>query len=119
MIFVDGVDIGDPDDVALRDRRMLSADGVFIVVATIASDDGRSVTAPEIIFRGVPFLEEDAADGLIEELRDLVEETINSSAQDGDTEPVILQQDLHDDIASFVYDRLRRRPMILPVVVEV
>ena len=58
MIFVDGVDIGDPDDVALRDRRMLSADGIFIVVATVSSDDGSRSPPPEIIFRGVPFLEE-------------------------------------------------------------
>ena len=55
MIFVDGVDVGDIEDVALRDRRMLSADGIFIVVATISEQDGRSVAPPEIIFRGVPF----------------------------------------------------------------
>src|SRR5881394_1478516 len=61
MIFVDGVDIGDPDDVALRDRRTLSADGVFIVVATVSSSDGSQVAAPEIIFRGVPFLDEAGA----------------------------------------------------------
>ena len=73
MIFVDGVDIGDPDDVALRDRRMLSADGVFIVVATVDAEDGSSVAAPEIIFRGVPFLEDAEADGLLDELRDVVE----------------------------------------------
>ena len=70
MIFVDGVDIGEPDDVALRDRRMLSADGIFIVVATISSDDGTSVAPPEVIFRGVPFVDE--ADGLVEELREVV-----------------------------------------------
>ena len=61
MIFVDGVDVGDIEDVALRDRRMLSADGIFIVVATISEQDGRSVAPPEIIFRGVPFVDE--ADG--------------------------------------------------------
>ncbi len=71
MIFVDGVNIGDPDDVALRDRRMLSADGVFIVVATVSGDDGSVVAAPEVIFRGVAFLEE--ADGLVEDLNDVVE----------------------------------------------
>ena len=119
MMFVDGVDIGDPDDVALRDRRMLSADGVFIVVATVDSEDGSSVAAPEIIFRGVPFLEDDGADGLVGELRDAVESSLARLAEEGVTEPVLLQQDLHDDIAEFVYDRLRRRPMILPVVVEV
>ena len=53
LIFVDGVEVGDIEDVALRDRRMLSADGIFIVVATISEQDGRSVVPPEIIFRGV------------------------------------------------------------------
>ncbi|HEX2467277.1 MAG TPA: ribonuclease J [Solirubrobacterales bacterium] len=119
MIFVDGVDIGDPDDVALRDRRMLSADGIFIVVATVSSDDGSSVAPPEIIFRGVPFLEDAAADGLVDELREVVESSLASKAQDGVREPTLLEEDLHDDIAGFVYDRLRRRPMVLPVVVEV
>jgi ribonuclease J len=118
MIFVDGVDIGDPDDVALRDRRTLSADGVFIVVATVDADDGSSVAAPELIFRGVPFME-DADESLLEEVRDVVEQSLARLADEGVTEPVLLQQDLHEDIAGFVYDRLRRRPMILPVVVEV
>lgn len=117
MIFVDGVDIGEPDDVALRDRRMLSADGVFIVVATISSDDGSSVAPPEIIFRGVPFVEE--AGGLIEELREVVERSLANAAREEIREVVMLQQDLHDDVAELVYERLRRRPMILPVVVEV
>ena len=117
LIFVDGVDIGDPDDVALRDRRALSADGVFIVVATISSDDGSSVAPPEIIFRGVPFVEED--EGLIEEMRDVVEVSLAKAAKDEVREVVLLQEDLHDDVAEFVYERLRRRPMVLPVVVEV
>ncbi len=119
MIFVDGVDIGDPDDVALRDRRALSADGVFIVVATVSNETGESVAAPEIISRGVPFLEDAEADGLLDEVRDVVVESLAAAAREGVTEPVLLQEDLHDDIAAFIYDRLRRRPMILPVVVEV
>jgi ribonuclease J len=117
MIFVDGVDIGDPDDVALRDRRALSADGVFIVVATISSDDGSQVAPPEIIFRGVPFIDE--ADGLVDELRDVVEGSLVDAARHEERETTLVQQNLHDDIAAFVYERLRRRPMILPVIVEV
>jgi ribonuclease J len=117
MIFVDGVDIGDPDDVALRDRRALSADGVFIVVATISSDDGSQVAPPEIIFRGVPFVDE--ADGLVTELRDVVRGSLANAARHEERETTLVQQDLHDDIAAFVYERLRRRPMILPVIVEV
>jgi ribonuclease J len=117
MIFVDGVDVGDPADVALRDRRMLSADGIFIVVATVSEQTGESVAAPEVIFRGVPFPEQ--ADELVEDIRDEVERSLNRAAQDGVREIDLLQQELHDDLAAFVYDRLRRRPMVLPVVVEV
>ena len=117
MIFVDGVDIGDPADVALRDRRMLSDDGIFIVVATISEQSGESVVAPEVIFRGVPFIEQ--ADGLVEEIRHAVESSLARAVSDGIREIDLLQQELHDDLAAFVYDRLRRRPMVLPVVVEV
>ena len=117
MIFVDGVDIGDPADVALRDRRMLSADGIFIVVATVSEQTGESVAPPEVIFRGVPFIEQ--ADELMADIRAAVEQSLSAAAQEGIREIDLLQEALHDDLASFVYDRLRRRPMVLPVVVEV
>jgi ribonuclease J len=117
MVFVDGVEIGDIADVALRDRRMLSADGIFIVVVTLDERDGQSVTDPEVIFRGVPFRDE--ADELVEEIRLTVEKTLKRSAADDVRELEIVQQMLHDDLAKLVYDRLRRRPMLLPVVVEV
>jgi len=117
MIFVDGVDVGDIEDVALRDRRMLSADGIFIVVATVSEQDGRSVVPPELIFRGVPFLDE--ADGLIEDIREAVEDSLDRSAAEHVREISVLQDHLHDDIARFVYGRLKRRPLVLPVVVEV
>jgi len=117
MIFVDGVEIGEMADVALRDRRMLSADGIFIVVVTVAEQDGQSMTAPEVIFRGVPFLEQ--ADELREEIRATVEATLARAADDEIREVDLLQRMLHDDLGQLVYDRLKRRPMMLPVVVEV
>ncbi len=117
MVFVDGVEIGDMADVALRDRRMLSADGIFIVVVTIAEQDGRSVADPEVIFRGVPFPEE--AGDLVDEIRGTVDTTLARAAEEEIREVDLLQQMLHDDLAKLVYDRLRRRPMVLPVVVEV
>jgi ribonuclease J len=117
MIFVDGVDVGDIEDVALRDRRMLSADGIFIVVATISEQDGRSVVPSEIIFRGVPFVDE--SDAFVEELREAVDTSLGRSAEEEIREIDLLQDHLHDDVAEFVYERLRRRPMVLPVVVEV
>jgi ribonuclease J len=117
MVFVDGVEIGDMADVALRDRRMLSADGIFVVVVTIAEQDGSSVADPEVIFRGVPFLDE--AGELVDEIRATVDESLRRAAGDQIREVDVLQQLLHDDLAQLVYDRLRRRPMVLPVVVEV
>ncbi|HEV2998103.1 MAG TPA: ribonuclease J [Solirubrobacteraceae bacterium] len=117
MVFVDGVEIGEMADVALRDRRMLSADGIFVVVATIAEQDGRSVAEPEVIFRGVPFLDE--AGEIVEEIRGGVEKSLRRAAKEEIREVDLLQQILHDDLAKLVYERLRRRPMVLPVVVEV
>ena len=117
MIFVDGVDIGDPADVALRDRRMLSADGIFIVVATISEGDGSTVADTEVIFRGVPFVEQ--AETLKDKIREEVDRSLARAAKDGIHEVDLLQEELHSDLAAFVYDKLRRRPMVLPVVVEV
>ena len=117
MIFVDGVELGDPNDAALRDRKMLSADGIFIVVATISEANGRPVGEPEIIFRGVPFPDE--AERLIDELGRRVDATLNRAADGGRREAEAIQEMLHDDLAELVYKKLRRRPMVLPVVIEV
>ena len=117
MIFVDGVDIGDVTDVALRDRRMLSADGIFIVVATISEADGSSVVPPEVLARGVPFLEGNSE--FVDELREAVEDSLDRAAEQHVSEVRQIETMLHDDLAGFIYDRLRRRPMVLPVVVEV
>ncbi|HEX5713916.1 MAG TPA: ribonuclease J [Solirubrobacterales bacterium] len=117
VIYVDGVNIGEPDDAALRDRREISADGIFIVVATVSSDDGSVVADPEVIFRGVAFLED--AQGLVEDISDLVEDQLESAAKSGNREPHLIEEDLHEGIGKFVFQKLRRKPMILPVVVEV
>jgi len=116
-MYVDGVNIGDPDDAALRDRREISADGIFIVVVTISNDDGSVVADPEVIFRGVAFLAE--ADALVEELSDLVEDQLEDAAEKGTRESHLIEEDLHDSVGKFVFQRLKRRPMILPVVIEV
>ena len=118
MIFVDGVEIGDVADVALRDRRMLSADGIFIIVATVSEQDGSSVVPPEVLARGVPFISTTTT-AFVDELREAVEDALDRAAEQQVTEIEVLEQMLHDDLAAFIYDRLKRRPMVLPVVVEV
>jgi ribonuclease J len=116
-MYVDGVNIGDPEDAALRDRREISADGIFIVVVTVSGDDGSIVADPEVILRGVAFL--DDADGILEDLKDLVEDSLEDAADNGTRESDLIQEDLHDAIGKFVWQRLRRRPMVLPVVIQV
>lgn len=117
VMYVDGVDIGAPADAALRDRRMLSADGIFVVVATISDAEGTSVAEPEVIFRGVPFRDE--ATKLLDQLRDQVDGTLERAADDDVKDLDELQRLLHDDLAQLVWEKLKRRPMVLPVVVAV
>jgi ribonuclease J len=114
VTFVDGLGVGDVEDVALRDRRRLSEDGVLIVVTTVASHDGSDISPPELIARGVGEDEE-----LIDELRDEAERIVAELARTGITEIKLVQEHIHDGIGQIVYERTRRRPMILPVVIEV
>ena len=117
VIFVDGLNVGEVNDAALRDRRMLSADGIFVVVTTISEQTGQSMADPEVILRGVPFPDE--ANELLDELRDAVDASLQRAAKEEIREVDLLEKVLHDDLGKFVYDKLRRRPMVLPVVVEV
>ena len=115
VTFVDGLGVGDVEDVALRDRRRLSEDGVLIVVTTVALDgDGSDVAPPELIARGVGEDED-----LIDDLRAEAERIVRELAGNGITEIKLLQEHIHDGIGQAIYQRTRRRPMILPVVIEV
>ncbi len=111
VTFVDGLRVGDISDVALRDRRHLSEDGVLIVVTTLANGE---VTPPELITRG--FAE---SDELLAEMRSEAYDIVRELLADDIREIKLLQEHLHDGIGQLVYDRTHRRPMILPVVVEV
>ncbi|HWG55271.1 MAG TPA: ribonuclease J [Gaiellaceae bacterium] len=114
VTLVDGLGVGDVKDVALRDRRRLSEDGVLIIVTTLASSNGGDLAPPELIARG--FAESDA---LLDELRLEAGRVVEELATDGISEIKLLQEHLHDAVGQIVYDRTRRRPMILPVVIEV
>ena len=114
VTFVDGLRVGDVKDVALRDRRRLADDGVLIVVTTLASSDGGEIAPPELIARG--FAE---SDELLAELRTEADRVVRELATQHVTEIKLLQEHIHDAIGQVVYDRTRRRPMVLPVVIEV
>ncbi len=117
MVFVDGIELGDPTEGALRDRRALSADGIVVIVATVSEQDGASINPPDVILRGIPIKE--GSEAFVEDVREAVEESLDRAADADIHEADAVQQVLHNDLAKFVYKRLRRRPMIMPVVVEV
>jgi len=111
VTYVDGLGVGDISDVALRDRRHMSEDGVLIVVTTLS--DG-AAAAPELISRG--FAE---SDELLAEMRQEAHEIVRELLADDIREVKLLQEHIHDGLGQLVYDRTHRRPMILPVVIEV
>jgi ribonuclease J len=115
IAFVDGLGVGDVHDVALRDRRRLSEDGVLIVVATVAGSNGGEAGPTELIARGFG----DGSGPLLDELRDEADRVLGDLLRNEIVEIKLLQEHLHDELGQLVYDRTHRRPMILPVVVEV
>src|SRR4051812_26642502 len=114
VTFVDGLGVGDIGDVALRDRRHMAEDGVLIIVATLASQNGSRSAAAELVARGFA-----DSEPLLDEMRTEAETVLRDCLSEGVTEIKLLQEHLHDGVAQLVYDRTKRRPMILPVVVEV
>jgi ribonuclease J len=114
VTFVDGLGVGDVQDVALRYRRRLSEDGVVIVITTLATSNGGELAEPELIARGFG-----DSDDLIDDLRAEAGRVLRELAADDVTEIKLLQEHLHDSLGQIVYDRTRRRPMILPVVIEI
>lgn len=116
VMYVDGSDIGATADAALRDRRSLSEDGLFVVVATIGDDDGKSVAEPELIFRGVPFKHDEK---FMQAVRDQIDASVERAAADKIHDLDEIQRILHDDVAQLVWEKIRRRPVVMPVVVAV
>jgi ribonuclease J len=114
ITFVDGLGVGDVRDVALRDRRHLSEDGVLIVVATVGGSNGVPTSRPEVIARGLS-----EPGPLLEEMQNEADRVLRELLGQNVTEIKLLQEHLHDSIAQLIYDRTGRRPMILPVIVEV
>ncbi len=118
IILVDGFNMGDPGDVVLRDRRHLATDGVVIVVATLAADTAEIIAPPEVILRGLAAPDED--DGLlVEQARLAVDRVLAECQEHRTTEVHLVQQQLHDALAEMVSRLTGKRPMVLPIVVEV
>ncbi len=115
-VFVDGLGVGDVGSVVLRDRRVLSQDGIFIVIVTVDKDTGQVVSGPDLISRG--FVHQQSSDALLESARQQVLATINKPGR-GNPEWQVIKNSIRDSLSKFLYEQMRRRPMIIPIVVEV
>ncbi|MDO8682017.1 MAG: ribonuclease J [Armatimonadota bacterium] len=116
-IMVDGIGVGDVSDVVLRDRRHLSQDGIILVVMSIDSNTGEVAAGPDIISRG--FVQLEQAEDLLEEAKSVVLDEVSSLSKEDATEWATVKSDVRSALAKFLYERTRRRPMVVPVIMEV
>ena len=116
-ILVDGLGVGDVGNVVLRDRQHLAEDGIMIVVLALDSYNGVLVSGPDIVSRGFVYVRE--SESLMDEARDVVEDAINYCLDRGITDWGKLKGSIRDSLSDFVWKKTKRRPMILPIIMEV
>lgn len=118
QVLVDGYGVGDVGNIVLRDRKHLSQDGLIVVVATVDTDTGTLISGPDVVSRGFVYVRENEA--LMEEVRRMVQRTIDSClTARGKTDWLQLKTRVRDDLSKFLFTRTGRKPMILPVVMNV
>ncbi|WP_028273763.1 ribonuclease J [Atopococcus tabaci] len=115
--MVDGIGIGDIGNIVLRDRRMLSEDGIFVAVVTIDRKKKVIVSGPQIVTRGFVYVKESI--DLIEDSREIVKEVVENMLQEKQFDWSTLKQEMRDALGKYLFKQTRRRPIILPVIMEV
>ncbi|MHB8509965.1 MAG: MBL fold metallo-hydrolase RNA specificity domain-containing protein, partial [Candidatus Dormibacteria bacterium] len=115
-VFVDGLGIGDVGSVVLRDRRHLGQDGIFVVMVTVDRTTGAAIGRPDVVTRG--FIHPDTSDQLLESAKDRVLESLGRLREEP-ADQALLQNHVRDVVSKHLYEQTRRRPMVIPVVVEV
>lgn len=116
-ILVDGLGVGDVGNIVLRDRRQLSQDGIMIVVVTIDKETCHVVSGPDIVSRGFVYVRE--AEGLMDDARDKVDSALRKCEENGISEWSVIKSTIRDSLGRFLYEKTRRRPMILPIIMEI
>lgn len=116
-VFVDGLGVGDVSQVVLRDRQVLAEDGMVIVITQIASKTGKLVGSPDIISRGFIFMKDQKR--FVDDLRDKVRTIVNNHAAPNAADFEHVKNTLRNDLGTFIFQHTERRPMILPVIIEV
>lgn len=116
-VLIDGLGVGDVGNIVLRDRKLLSQDGILVVVVTLSKQDGAILSGPDIISRGFVYVRE--SEGLLEEANRIVTSTLTRLMSENVNEWASLKTHVKDALGRFLYEQTRRRPMILPIIMEV
>ena len=116
-ILVDGLGVGDVGSIVLRDRKHLGQDGLIVVVVTLDGDDGHIVAGPDIVSRGFVYVRE--SEDLLEEARQVASEAVEACIEGKVRDWTAIKAAVKDTLSEFVWKRTQRRPMILPIIMDV
>ncbi len=116
-VLIDGYGVGDVGNIVLRDRKLLSQDGIIIVVAALDSVERFLVSGPDVVSRGFVYVRE--SEELMEEVRSIALDAINGCIDNNMTDWTQLKNRIRDDLSKFLYSKTKRKPMILPIITNV
>ncbi|WP_160719940.1 ribonuclease J [Bacillus sp. USDA818B3_A] len=116
-VLIDGIGVGDVGNIVLRDRKLLSQDGILIVVVTLTKQEKKIAAGPEIISRGFVYVRE--SEKLMDNSTKLVRDIVEKNTAKGTFEWSSLKQEIRDELNRFLYEKTKRRPMILPIIMEI
>ena len=118
-VFVDGLGVGDVGEVVIRDRQVMAQDGMFVIIITIDRRTGKLVNQPDILSRGFIFMKNN--DDLVREVKHEIRKIAEGQSQGKELEAnwAYLRQQVRDEVGEYLFQKTERRPMILPVIIEV
>ncbi len=116
-VLIDGLGVGDVGNIVLRDRRLLSKDGILVVVVTLNKKTGEFISGPNIISRGFVYVRE--SEKLLEDANELVRSILAKCVSENVNEWASLKSSVRDGLSRFLFEKTKRRPMILPIIMEV
>ena len=116
-VFVDGLGVGDVGEVVIRDRQAMAQDGMFVIITTVDRHTGKLINQPEILSRGFVYMKNN--EDLLREVKHEIRKMIEGNKGTGEASYTNLRQQIRDEVGEYLFQKTQRRPMILPVIIEV
>ena len=116
-ILVDGLGVGDVGNIVLRDRQHLSQDGLIVIVMTMDGSTGEIVSGPDVVSRGFVYVIE--SETLMDDVKKVINQEVKNFEEEGIRDWSTIKSTLKDDLRDYIFQRTKRNPMILPIIMEV